>query len=97
MTMLDLRCTGLTAIWCPICGDCTCAKLSSGEPCLDSDHCPLHSVHATHAVTVALQDLRERVAAVAKDSGICLTEHDRDAVAKFGQWLQEKARGKAGA
>lgn len=40
------RCTGITATWCPIHGDCTC------EPDfpLDSPGCPLHDMRSTHAV-----------------------------------------------
>ncbi len=46
-------CTGLTAAWCPIHGDCTCTRShdsdtmrdepSGTEPTMDDDACPLHS------------------------------------------------------
>lgn len=38
-------CTGLTARWCPVCGNCTCAD---GKD-LDDDTCPLHGGASRHA------------------------------------------------
>lgn len=37
-------CTGLSASWCPIHGDCTCT--TPGE--LDEAHCALHGIESTH-------------------------------------------------
>jgi hypothetical protein len=37
-------CTGLTAMWCPLHGDCTCPD---GEPG-DDPGCPLHAPEAEH-------------------------------------------------
>lgn len=94
-------CTGLTAAWCPVCGDCTCALLPSGEPCLDSEHCPLHSVHSKHAETQTLEDCRARVEVLADNCGVTLTKDDSETVARFAQWLharqRDQAQGKNGA
>lgn len=27
-----MACTGVSASWCPHCGDCTCPRLDTGEP-----------------------------------------------------------------
>lgn len=41
-------CTGLTASWCPVHGDCSCPDRETvGD--LDSESCPLHSSASTHA------------------------------------------------
>lgn len=45
-------CTGLTAMWCPVHGDCTCHEdeLYEGQPGPhDADNCPLHSPLSDHA------------------------------------------------
>lgn len=52
--MIVMRCTGLTAVWCPICGDCCCndpdLELTPGEREMrDSMVCPLHSPLSLHA------------------------------------------------
>lgn len=39
-------CTGLTARWCPICGDCCCRENASD---LDDPDCPLHGAFSRHA------------------------------------------------
>lgn len=46
----DLRtaCTGLTARWCPIHGDCTCQWDGYGPEAMDDPNCPLHSWQSTH-------------------------------------------------
>lgn len=84
-------CTGLTAIWCPACGDCTCERLRNGEPCLNFEHCPLHSVHSTHADTVTLGDCQRRVSALAEDHGVKLTPHDHETIARFAQYLFDRS------
>jgi hypothetical protein len=38
-------CTGLTAAWCPIHGDCVCDRENS----MDADDCPLHNDLSHHA------------------------------------------------
>lgn len=45
-------CTGLTAIWCPIHGDCSCGH--GGGPAIDIANmddadCPLHGIASDHA------------------------------------------------
>lgn len=39
-------CTGLTAAWCPLHGDCTCPER---EFAMDDPGCPLHSFESSHA------------------------------------------------
>ena len=45
-TRPNIRCTGLTAFWCPEHGNCTCP---APENSLDAPGCPLHAWHSTHA------------------------------------------------
>lgn len=40
------RCTGLTARWCPRCGDCSCGPYPAE---LNSERCPLHRHGSDHA------------------------------------------------
>ena len=40
-----MRCTGMTAQWCPNHGDCTCPDI---EEAMDSPNCPLHSRESNH-------------------------------------------------
>lgn len=41
------KCTGVSAAWCPIHGDCICVR--EGTAGLDDPNCPLHSLESTHA------------------------------------------------
>lgn len=41
------QCTGVSAHWCPVCGDCTCKK---PEDSLSDDGCPLHDIASKHAL-----------------------------------------------
>lgn len=42
-------CTGLSARWCPRCGDCKCPPLhEGGERTLDDPRCPLHAPSSPH-------------------------------------------------
>lgn len=43
------ECTGTSASWCPVCGDCKCPRSESGETDLNDESCPLHSVRSKHA------------------------------------------------
>jgi hypothetical protein len=48
------ECTGISANWCPIHGDCTC-PVSSDPDCniladKNDDNCPLHSAASTHGM-----------------------------------------------
>lgn len=65
-TRIDMTCTGLTATWCPLHGDCTCPELypsgpdgqgdRSQEPegrTLSDPTCPLHGLTSDHAETTA--------------------------------------------
>lgn len=45
------ECTGLSATWCPIHGDCECPEPAEG---LDDPWCPLHGSRSLHAVTFSL-------------------------------------------
>jgi hypothetical protein len=43
------RCTGITASWCPVHGDCTCRRYASGERIDGSRRgCPLHDDDSAH-------------------------------------------------
>lgn len=41
-----IRCTGVSASWCPRCGDCTCRNVDESR---DDEDCPLHSATSRHA------------------------------------------------
>lgn len=45
------ECTGLSASWCPRCGDCACPRDDEGELLGDMNDrgCPLHAPDSTHA------------------------------------------------
>lgn len=51
-------CTGVTARWCPNCGDCECERdeegFHLGHPGVDEDgnDCPLHGEHSKHAEAI---------------------------------------------
>lgn len=42
-----LGCTGITAAWCPVHGDCRCPDRESGGD-LDDPSCPLHGADGHH-------------------------------------------------
>lgn len=42
------RCTGTTARWCPIHGDCTCPDDPNDIRYLNADNCPLHDSASPH-------------------------------------------------
>ena len=42
-------CTGRTAFWCPVHGDCTCSRDTEGECMFDAADCPLHNDTSQHA------------------------------------------------
>lgn len=87
-----MSCTGLSAFWCPRCGDCSCERLPCGECAFDSPSCPLHRVGSGHAQTVELADCERRVSELAADLGVELTAHDHAAVSQFAQLLHERSR-----
>lgn len=45
-------CTGTTATWCPVCGDCSCGPRFEGDPdgerTLCDERCPLHASTSPH-------------------------------------------------
>ncbi len=46
------NCTGLTAIWCPVHGDCTCGDINDDPDqgrTLNDYGCPLHGPASSHA------------------------------------------------
>ncbi len=43
-------CTGMSASWCPRCGDCTCERWPDGTSDFDGRDCALHGEKSTHAV-----------------------------------------------
>ena len=43
------ECTGLTASWCPRCGDCECPRTRGFRLSLDHPGCPLHGHDSDHA------------------------------------------------
>jgi hypothetical protein len=52
VTITDLSCTGVTAAWCPTCGDCTCPDTASPDDRwqrpLDGPQCALHAPTSLH-------------------------------------------------
>lgn len=42
------QCTGITAAWCPIHGDCKCDEAADGTPDLHTVGCPLHDPSSEH-------------------------------------------------
>lgn len=87
-------CTGPSAFWCPVCGDCTCARSHNGECYFDNLECALHGRGSRHAETVELEGLRERIHDMATDLGVELTDNDHEAVSRFAQLLSERHRSK---
>lgn len=47
---INSGCTGVTATWCPVHGDCTCSPGPDGAPSLDDTTCPLHDPLGPHGV-----------------------------------------------
>ena len=49
------ECTGLTAAWCPVHGDCACSRgRNEGLDCdLDDPKCPLHAPTSEHPIEVS--------------------------------------------
>lgn len=92
--MAELPCTGLTAVWCPNCGDCNCERTAGGDPCFDSPRCPLHSTDSHHADTVSLERCEQQITALAEDLGVELTKNDRSELSRFAQYLHEHSKRK---
>lgn len=47
----EVRCEGVGAVWCAVCGDCTCPTYE-GERSLEDPGCPLHAPSSVHAEEV---------------------------------------------
>lgn len=45
----NIKCTGITASWCPVHGDCTCPRKIAWEREEEDPRCPLHSLSSDHA------------------------------------------------
>jgi hypothetical protein len=43
------ECTGVAAVWCPRCGDCSCDKPPGVVSTHDNPRCPLHGESSEHA------------------------------------------------
>ena len=58
-------CTGITARWCPIHGDCRCEGFIGGNPDSDMDDpiCPLHAPDSSHGEGVSPKSSDQREAA----------------------------------
>lgn len=52
------QCTGISASWCPNCGDCVC-PFPEDEMC--SPNCPLHNRHSSHCCLEDIAYKRERL------------------------------------
>lgn len=48
---MPIECTGISAGWCPLCGDCTCRDPEN----LNGDDCPLHSAASPHGEVPAYE------------------------------------------
>lgn len=75
------ECTGTTAKWCPVHGDCTCPETLPGERTFDDDRCPQHAPTSQHGE-------RERAHLEAPEPGAVLAgivraeEHERAALVR---------------
>lgn len=50
-----MLCTGVSAKWCPVHGDCTCPNNNGDYDSLNDDDCPLHSASSQHAEEQGIQ------------------------------------------
>ena len=50
------QCTGLTATWCPIHGDCRCPRNEFGDRTFDGSGCPLHAIDSSHPLPPAKKE-----------------------------------------
>lgn len=87
-----MACTSISAFWCPVHGDCTCARLPDGDCMFDGENCPLHDGKSTHAETIERAEVELHLDEVAERCGVALNENDRAELARFGQYLYERSR-----
>ena len=59
LTAAPPECTGLSAGWCPNCGDCTCPDRAEA---MDTEACPLHGPASRHAATLCASGCGQIVA-----------------------------------
>ena len=52
------RCTGVTATWCPVCGDCSCPIGDDSVPTFNDPDCPLHGQESLHGNAMLEDDAR---------------------------------------
>lgn len=90
--MTNHVCTGLTAFWCPVHGECTCTRTPDGECRFDAGDCPLHAVDSQHGETVELRNCEAEIEALVDEYGIEVSALDRRTLSRFVQWLRERAR-----
>lgn len=68
-------CTGVTATWCPLCGDCICERREDGEVEFEVEfdgdgNCPLHTFDSPHATGLMERALtRQQGRMFRRDSG----------------------------
>jgi hypothetical protein len=48
-----MECTGISAVWCPNCGECTCPDR---EESMNHEGCPLHSWNSKHGEIDVIED-----------------------------------------
>lgn len=94
-----VACTGLTAMWCPACGVCTCERR---DLAMDSPACPLHGEGSKHHPAPArgvTEEEREVMGDIALDGFIDWcdldpTDENRSASALARQYLalRQKSR-----
>ena len=66
---MTVGCTGVSASWCPVCGDCACpvddrgehvSTLNPGDYGKDDPACPLHARSSKHAEGPCAHDMITR-------------------------------------
>lgn len=73
------ECTGLSAGWCPNCGDCTCPDRAEA---MDTKTCPLHGPDSRHAATLCAGGCGQVVAEEGHRCPLCEVAHLRRELAK---------------
>lgn len=87
-----MNCTGVSASWCPNCGDCACERSNDGDCCFDGADCPLHSNRLKHAETVELVEVERDISALAREHDVDLCADDHRELSRFAQFLYERSR-----
>lgn len=87
-----MACTDWNAYWCPVHGDCDCARAEDGDCCFDNPRCPLHNTNSEHAQTIELASCEEQVRGVAVACGVSLSADDHAELSRFAQYLYTNSR-----